>query len=118
MTGIIGKLKKKRNNVLLHAVLVKIADALYQFRQGFPLGADEKEVVFMLSPEKKDLNVYIVSLKEKNEKIEITRMCAQYKGTELVSRLGDKLQAEGLNLSDMPMPGVTEQEEKGASDEQ
>ena len=114
MTGIIGKLKKKRNNVLLHAVLVKIADALYQFRQGFPLGADEKEVVFMLSPEKKDLNVYIVAL---NEKAEIKRMCAKYKGTELVARLGDQLQAEGLNLADMPMPGVTEQEEKGEIDE-
>lgn len=110
------RLAKKRNNTLLQGVLVKIADALYKFQQGFPLGADEKEVVFMLSPEEKDLNVYIVALKEREEKIEITRVCAKYKGTELVARLGDRLQEEGLNLSDMPMPGV-KQEEKGANDE-
>ena len=110
--GILSTLKKKRNDVLLQTVLKKIAERLYKFRNGFPLGDNEKEVVFMISPEAKDLNVYIVAL---NDQVEIKRMCAQYKASELVTRLGDRLQEEGLDLSGM-IPG-TDEEEKGAIDE-
>ncbi len=112
MGKLLDKLKRKRNDMLLQTVQAKIAERLYKFQQGFPLGTDEKEVVFMLSPEKKDLNVFIVAL---NEKAEIKRMVAKYTASELVARLGDRLQEEGLNLSDIPMPGIDN--EKGENDE-
>lgn len=96
--GLGSKLREEKKQKRINTIVASVSNALYKFVKGFPKGAEEKEIAVMLSPGQEDIDIYFVALAEKDKKIEVVRVCTQYKGSTLAAQLFKNIPA-GLNIS-------------------
>lgn len=83
---------------------VKLASSkLTGLLAGVPLDreAGEAQAVIMLSPGKRDTDIYIVALSFDGKERKIARICRKYTADELGSMLSGKMSAAGVDLGEM-----------------
>lgn len=102
--GLLDKVRNKRNEKLLEAVVGRVSGMLASFCGGIPLDEanGEKEAAVMLSPHKDDTEIYLVAL---NERGAVVRVAAKYSGAELAALLTGKLKAAGVDLETIAAGG-------------
>ncbi|MCM1168740.1 MAG: hypothetical protein NC324_02265 [Bacteroides sp.] len=98
--GIGSKLKAARSRAMISGFVNLVSGYLTGLLAGVPLDREngEAEAVIMLSPGKRDTEVYIVVLSVDRQ---ITRVCKKYSAGELGGALSGKMQAAGVDLGGM-----------------
>lgn len=106
--GVFNKLKGARSRALLGNFVNFISSYLTGFLAGVPLDreAGEAEAVIILSPGKRDTDIYIVVLSTDRK---IARVCRKYTAEKLSGALSGKMQAAGVDLGDMVQANMPEE---------